>query len=183
MVLSLHYMWTLNSVSLNVCIFSLCTWEAKGQNHHRWVSTSRPMSLASGFRHLGYGVGLGPLILVPRYCMLYSPAFWHLKYCIKMKKELPCRSILLVVTRNTPCTSTRRRRGYTLHVHTSGDWKGYTLHSYSAGGGKDMHPAQPHCMGQKRIHPHVRTTDDGKENTPMFTLLIVDRDTPSHPYC
>jgi hypothetical protein len=30
--------------------FSQCTWEAKGQNQHSWVSASRPIPLASAIR-------------------------------------------------------------------------------------------------------------------------------------
>ncbi len=152
--------------------FSQCTWEAKGQNHHSCVLTSRPMSLASGFRHLGYVVRLGPLILVPRCCrhwhfnsfwlqidqMLYSPAFWHLKYCMKMKKDTPWTSILLMVKRNTPCTSTQRR------------W---------------IHPARPHFRRLKGMQPVHRHCMQHRKiiSRPHYWCMVERRKTPLRSHC
>jgi hypothetical protein len=75
-------------------------------------------------------------------------------------------SILIVVERDTPCTSILPGGGkrYTLHVHTAGGGKRYTLHVHTAGGG----------MGYTL---HVYTVSDGKGYT-CRSMLVVERDTP-----
>jgi hypothetical protein len=80
------------------------------------------MSLAAGFRHLGYGVGLGPLILVP-HCsrqlhfnsfrfrtdrMPYNLAFGHLKILYEDEE------------------------GYTLNVYAASGKEEHTLHVHTA---------------------------------------------------
>ncbi len=143
------------------------------------------MSLASGFRHLGYGVRLGPLILVPHPCcrhrhlnsfwlrndqMLYSPVFWHLKYCMKMKKDTPWTSILLVVKRNTPCTSTQRRWIHPTRPHFRRLKGMHSAHVKFRQWKKDATCVHPHCMQQKQI---ILTP----------TLLVVERKTPPRWNC
>jgi hypothetical protein len=107
------------------------------------------------------------------------------------KLDTPCTSTLLMVfcwldtpcmsIWDTPCTmhicTAGGGEGYTLHVHTAGAVDGYTLHVHTAGygytphvysdrNGKGIHPAHPHFMREKKIHPHVYSTSGGKEPPP-----------------
>ncbi len=98
--------------------------------------------------------------------------------------DTPCMSTLLMMS----VRYTKHNSLHNVHIHTSCCGKGNNLHTVHSANlhcwrWRGIHHAHPHCMRQKRIHPHVYTTGGGKENTHMSTLLTVHKDRPLLLHC
>jgi hypothetical protein len=99
-------------VRLTICV-RLGVWQS-------WSSASRSMPPASAFRNpvSQSGTGLGALILATG--LLRHRHFCSFWYRIDWMPDSP--------------TFQHLKKGYTLHVHTTGGRRGYTLHVHTAYG-------------------------------------------------
>ncbi len=148
------------------------------QTNFAGISISAAMNAPEAFRSWNgspySGTALPPALGLNSFLfrtdrMPYSLAFWHLKILYEDEEGITIQVYTTGGKEEHPARP-HGEDGYTLHVHTSGDWKGHTMHSYRAGSGKGMQPVHPHCMQQKQI---ILTS----------TLLVVEKKTPLCSHC